>query len=253
MYLEYRLRGERLSLYLDFCPCNGNSHFLAGAFLFLGGNMDFLPTIADGIPELGIFEKDGKAWTTSRDLARCFNKRHSDVIRAIRKTGWHYLSADYIKCEIALSKYKDVSGKKNDKYIMTWKGFSMVAMGFTGKGAMEVKKRFVSAFDLIGKLIDTKFISKDGYKEMTSAIKHNIGNHWTNYSKEADMVNSILLGMTSKQFKELYGLKDSETPRDHAVQDKLNDLDRAQRLNAQLILGGLDYTQREEIIRRNYK
>lgn len=214
--------------------------------------MDYLPTIADGIPELGIIEKDGKAWTSTRDLARVFEKRHDHVIRDIREKILPNVDSDFNAPNFGGVKYKDSKGEKRPMYLLTWKAFTLVVMGYTGKRAMDFKTKFIDAFDSMKTLIETRFISREGYNEMSRAVKKYVEGSYK-YSEEANLVNKIVLGMTSSQFKELYGLKKNESPRDHAVKEKLNKLDSAQRLNAQLITAKIPRTQRQLIIETNYK
>ena len=207
-------------------------------------------TIRDGIAELGLFEKNKDVWVSSRYIASIFDKPHYDLLKSIRSTiddlgerGEGYFS---------LSSYKTQQGKKQPEYLLNRKGFSLVVMGFTGKKAMDFKVAYIEAFEAMVNLLETRFISKQGYKEMSSAIAQYMGRDRMCFSREADMINKIVLGMTSSQFKELNGLKENESPRDSVVADKLNKLDRAQRLNAQLITAGLDDRQRETIIRSNF-
>ena len=70
----------------------------------------------------------------SRLIAEIFEKRHSDVIRAIENLE---CSQDFTERNFALSDYKDDSGKYNKEYIITKDGFIMLAMGFTGEKAFK--------------------------------------------------------------------------------------------------------------------
>ena len=101
-------------------------------------------------------------------------------------------------------------------------------------------------------LIETRILSKEGYKEMCSAIAHNIGRSNHLFADEANMVNKAILGMTSKDFREVNGLKQCETPRDALIKDKLIQLDLAQRLNAKLIIAGIYLEERKRILKVNY-
>ena len=209
-------------------------------------------TIRDGIAELGLFEKNTDVWVSSIDIARIFEKEHRNVLATIRDT-----IAD-IDMEKGLlyfkqSSYKNNQGKKQPEYLLNRKGFSLIAMGFTGKRALSFKLAYIEAFEAMVNLIETRFISRQGYKEMSSAISRYIGSDRLCFSAEADMINKIVLKMTSSQFKELNGLKENESPRDSVVADCLNRLDRAQRLNAQLIVSGMSFDARKSIIEKNFK
>lgn len=214
--------------------------------------MELVATIKKGVPELGIFVDDMQARVSSRDIARIFNKEHFNVIRDIEDKILPYITRDFNDTNFELVKYKDAKGEKRPEYLLTFDGFTLLAMGYTGQKAMDFKVRYINAFRAMGTLITTRLLSKEGYREMVGAIKLNIGNNTETYAKEADMINQIILGMKSKTFKELNGIKENESPRDSAVINKLNELDRAQRLNSQLIIAKLSFEQRKQIIENNF-
>jgi Rha family phage regulatory protein len=113
---------------------------------------DERPTIRDGFTDLGIFEKSEDAWTTSRDLARVFEKPHDAVLKVITKT-ISECDRDFGRVNFYESSYKNQQNKKQPQYLMTRKGFSLVAMGFTGKKAMEFKVAYIEAFENMAELI----------------------------------------------------------------------------------------------------
>ena len=210
------------------------------------------PTIKDGFTDLGIFEKSENAWTTSRDLARVFEKRHDNVIRDIERV-LSDTDADWAALNFEESYYKNQQNKKQPQYRMTRKGFSLVAMGFTGKKAMDFKVAYIEAFENMAELIFSRIHAKIGYREMTGAIaKHMDGGNYV-YAEEANRVNKAVLGMTSSEFHEVHGLKRGETPRDAIVKAKLEQLDEAQRLNANLIKAGVEAHERSRILEINCK
>lgn len=209
------------------------------------------PTIRDGIVELGIFEKSDDVWVNSLDVARVFDKRHDNVMRDIDKI-IEDADSEFTVLNFEVSKYKDSSGKQNKQYKLSRKGFSLLAMGFTGKKAMEFKVAYINAFENMAELIFTRQHSKQGYKIMSEAVMHNIGNYREAYADEANRVNHAVLGMRSSDFRQLHGLKNGETPRDAVVQEKLSQIDTAQRLNASLIIAGIHGDERSRILKANY-
>jgi Rha family phage regulatory protein len=210
------------------------------------------PTIRDGFTDLGIFEKGEDAWTTSRDLARVFDKPHNDVLKVITKT-IEECDQEFGQGNFSQSSYKNSQGKKQPQYMMTRKGFSLVAMGFTGKKAMDFKVAYIQAFENMADLIYSRIHSKQGYKMMSSAVSEFLGTDRVFFAEEANRVNRAVLGMTSSDFREVHGLKAGETPRDAVVKAKLDQLDEAQRLNASLIRAGVDGLERTRILERNFR
>ena len=94
--------------------------------------------------------KDGVPVTDSLTVAKHFNKRHDNVIANIEKLikDINILSkgmpSDQSLLKIKDStfikgEYIDSTGKTNPLYYMTEDGFHLLAMGFTGKRALEYK------------------------------------------------------------------------------------------------------------------
>jgi Rha family phage regulatory protein len=227
-------------------------------------------TIKSGVPEWGIFEKNGDAWVSSRTLATTFEKRHDHVLRDIEDVFKHSKSTEpnfgvsestvpknelseitdnFICRNFALSEYKDKSGKKNKEYIMNRKGFALIAMGFTGEKALEFKKQYIESFEMMFSLIQTRILSKSGYGKMTDAIK----DVYTDadpfrYAKEIDMINKAILGMTAKQFREVNQVDDTGNTRDNIVAEVLERLNDAQIFNANLIRAGRTFEERKTMV-----
>lgn len=72
------------------------------------------------------------------------------------------------------------------------------------------------------------------------------------YSNESNMINRALIGMTSKQLKELLEYKDKST-RDH-FNSKINKtIDNIQIMDMALVIAGMDYNTRKEIVENHCK
>jgi Rha family phage regulatory protein len=103
-----------------------------------GGN---LPQISD---EELVFSRDGKVFADSRQVAARFEKRHGDVLRAIDAL---ITEAPGIRRNFASIEYEDSKGRKQPAIEMDRKGFSLLAMRFTGRLALAWQIRYVEAFD----------------------------------------------------------------------------------------------------------
>ena len=86
----------------------------------------------------------GKIVTSSQAVAYYFEKQHRNVLRAIRGM----LKNEYTKEMFYEYLYTD---KQNDQtypaFLLTRDGFTLLAMGFTGKKALEWKIRYIQAFN----------------------------------------------------------------------------------------------------------
>lgn len=98
---------------------------------------------------------DGKAVTTSRKVAEVFEKQHKHVLEAIRNLE---IPETYRKPNFRLTVYEqpNPSGGKpiqQPVYLITRDGFTLLAMGFTGKRAMEFKIAYIEAFNEMEKAL----------------------------------------------------------------------------------------------------
>ncbi|MCK8826365.1 Rha family transcriptional regulator [Natroniella acetigena] len=213
-------------------------------------------TVKDGVTEFGVTTLDGEqAVVSSRDVADVFDKRHSDVLRGIDNT-LEDLEEEFTERNFALSRYKDKSGKKNREYLMTRDGFTLITMGFTGKKAMKFKVAYIKQFNRMEELIKNRHFTRLEYKPMTDAIKEyrqaqGKTPKWYHFSNEANMINRIVLGDTSKKYCEKHDVPQDEL-RDHLPEWQLEALMHLQRLNTDLLHAGLEYDDRKEIIQQRF-
>jgi Rha family phage regulatory protein len=107
--------------------------------------------------ELVLLAKNKTAKTTSVIVAQKFGKRHDNVLRDIAKLE---CSAEFRLLNFEESSYINEQGKEQPMFEMTWKGFSMLAMGFTGAKAVAWKEKFLDAFEAMGEEITRLSIQK---------------------------------------------------------------------------------------------
>jgi Rha family phage regulatory protein len=97
--------------------------------------------------------QDGQAVTTSLDVARYFRKRHKNVLQAIQKLipqlPDHHLSGLNFQ-PLATNRQDHINSGSTavtECYLLTRDGFVMLAMGFTGKQALQFKVAYIDAFN----------------------------------------------------------------------------------------------------------
>ncbi|EAJ5682032.1 phage regulatory protein [Campylobacter lari] len=119
-----------------------------------------------------IFEnKDEQIFCTSLDIAKVFGKRHDDVLKSIRNilnelreigasNELRNFAETYRNTEIR--GFGKVKGKtrKDRCYNLTRDAFTLLAMGFTGKKALQFKIAFINAFNQMEQIIKNKEIEK---------------------------------------------------------------------------------------------
>ncbi|ACM64883.1 Rha family transcriptional regulator [Campylobacter lari] len=119
-----------------------------------------------------IFEnKDEQIFCTSLDIAKVFGKRHDNVLADIklilnelREIG---ASNEFLNFEevVRISKTTNpkngkLVNRKMPMYNLTRDAFTLLAMGFTGKKALQFKIAFINAFNQMEQIIKNKEIEK---------------------------------------------------------------------------------------------
>ena len=91
-------------------------------------------------PEFSLYEKCGKPFCSSRQMAETFGRDHNHILRDIRNAmeTVSNFAAQFWTANFIESQYKD-RGKFYPEYLLTKDGFSYLAMGFTGKKAAAFK------------------------------------------------------------------------------------------------------------------
>jgi len=100
--------------------------------------------ISNDITTPNVIMRNSHAVTTSRNVAQVFNKDHSKVMRAIRNFD---VPAEFNAANFGLVSYRDTGGRKQAMYELTRDGFTLLAMGFTGKAAVTFKIAYIEAFN----------------------------------------------------------------------------------------------------------
>ena len=94
--------------------------------------------------EIILSEKNGQVLASSRDVAEKFGKQNKHVNEAIKKL---MVENSTVKTMFEESTYVSSRGREEIEYLMNRDGFSLLAMGFTGKKALEWKLKYIDAFN----------------------------------------------------------------------------------------------------------
>lgn len=87
---------------------------------------------------------NGQAAASSRDIAEHFGKRHDHVLRDIEALGKDLPNFGEMFFDTEIP---DSYGRPQRAYLMNRDGFTLLAMGFTGKEALEWKIKYINAFN----------------------------------------------------------------------------------------------------------
>lgn len=91
--------------------------------------------------------QNGEPVVSSRQIAESFGKEHKHVLDAVKNLVAENSAA---KSMFHLSSFEN-RGKKYPMYLMNRDGFSLLAMGFTGKEAVQWKLKYIAAFNAMEK------------------------------------------------------------------------------------------------------
>ncbi len=89
---------------------------------------------------------DGHPRVSSLSISEHFEKRHAHVVESVRKIAFE-CAQEFSEPNFWLAEYADEQGKMRPFYLLSRDGFTLVAMGFTGKKALAWKIRYIEAFN----------------------------------------------------------------------------------------------------------
>lgn len=109
--------------------------------------------------------------TNSKLVAEVFGKNHKDVMKAIRNLTEGSAQNCAVLEMFSESTYKNEQNKEQPMFIMNQDGFTLLAMGFNGKKAMEFKLKYIEAFNKMKKEIEvTKPSVPQNYLEALKSL-----------------------------------------------------------------------------------
>ena len=88
--------------------------------------------------------QNGEPVVSSRQIAENFEKNHRDVLRAVDNLKEDVRNFAQMFFETTAP---DSYGREQRAYLMNRDGFTLLAMGFTGKAALEWKLKYIAAFN----------------------------------------------------------------------------------------------------------
>lgn len=94
----------------------------------------------------------GKMMVSSKQVADHFGKVHRNVLIDIRKLAAD-AGSDFGEHNFLPSSYISAQNKELPCYMMTRDGFSLLAMGFTGKPALAWKVKYIQAFNRMEQML----------------------------------------------------------------------------------------------------
>lgn len=207
-------------------------------------------------PEYRLYERNGQAFCSSRQVAEEFERQHGHILRLIEEItdSTSGVSEEFITLNFEAGKYKDASGKWNKEYLMTKDGFSLAVMEMKGAKARRFKEAYIRRFNEMQAFIKSLTAAKLEHPAFTEAIMnaHDEPKHY-HFSNEADMINRIVLGMSAKKFRELHGIAKGVSIRPYLSAEQIKAIETLQRVDIGLIVAIPDYEQRKQTLTQYYE
>ena len=197
--------------------------------------------------DYGVFaDRHDTALADSLYVARIFGKRHDNVIRDIERLD---CSEEFRLLNFEESTYKNEQGKKQPCYYMTRDGFTFLVMGYRGKKAAQFKEAYIRRFNQMEQCIRTLIAVRDDFHLITEQIKlvHENPKPY-HFSNECDMLNKLVTGMGTKQFRKSHNLQKGESIRPHLTPEQLALMEKLQKLDYGLLVAVPDYNQRKQLL-----
>lgn len=135
-----------------------------------------------------------EAFTTSLVIAEKFGKRHKNVLQAIESMP----KDDFNRLNFQPVDYVDQKGERRLMYRITRDGFTLLAMGFTGKDAYQWKVKFIDAFN-----------------KMERQLRSMMRKGWLEHRAEAALEYRVM----SRSLQETRSLEGKETKTHHYINE----------------------------------
>ncbi len=107
---------------------------------------------------INITNRNGNLVVSSREVAAHFEKQNQHVMQAIRDLETSVKNSTNLFIE---SIYSDSYGREQREYLLTRDGFTLLAMGFTGRKALDWKLKYIEAFNKMEAHIKQQTIPDD--------------------------------------------------------------------------------------------
>lgn len=206
-------------------------------------------------PEYRLYEKNGHAYCSSRQIAEEFGRRHDHILRLLDEitAPTSGVSEEFRLGNFSESSYRDASGKSNREYLMTKDGFVLAVMEIKGQKARKFKEAYIKRFNDMESFIKSLNAAKLDHPAFTEAIMgaHEEPKHY-HFSNESDMINRIVLGMSAKQFREVHSLEKVSSIRPYLSSQQIKAIEALQRLDIGLIYAVPEYEERKQKLIQYY-
>lgn len=200
---------------------------------------------------------------TSREIAELTGKNHAHVLRDMRAM----LSQLYSIADDPKLDYLDIQGVTVERDAQTLRTSAIhldknhtltLLTGYDAKARMAVIKRWqvlenqrvIDEHDR--KVAHTRFMTAHGYRQICALVDQQHPGDQVGAERakkaEAELLNIVLVGMPSYEFRIWFDVPKPGAIRDHMAHEQLMALDEIQFLNHALLASGIEITERARIL-----
>lgn len=108
-----------------------------------------------------VFKQNNRAVTSSRNVAKDFNKGHREVLRSIDNLISNRVVQNSTDLFYETTYTHEQNKQRYRQYLMTKDGFTLLVMGFTGKQATDFKLAYINAFNQMEKELQQPRVLSD--------------------------------------------------------------------------------------------
>ncbi|EPL9572152.1 Rha family transcriptional regulator [Providencia rettgeri] len=205
-----------------------------------------------------IKKANGQPVVTTDIIASEFGRQHKNVLQDVRSL----IDSGHLgELDFKPSSYITKQKKELPCYELTERGFLIVMPFIGGEKARDGQVRLVDSFIQFrekaareAKVQIERNIARMEYKPMTDAVKESKiqeGKEPAHYhfSNEADLINRIVLGVSSAKFRKDNDIGKTEPIRDYLSHQQIHAITELQRANTVFISMSWDFEQRKELLK----
>ncbi|MGE6894975.1 Rha family transcriptional regulator [Priestia flexa] len=218
-----------------------------------------------------VFIDNQEVYTDHLTMAEMFGKEprnvNADIIKTIDKlknpTFIEQAKENGIDLDVLRFQqinYTDVRNRTQQKYLLNFDAFMLVAMAYTTRNAMLVKIKFINEFRSMQKqltdLLVTRAKGKAKRLEVTNAVRDCIPespNKKFKYKHFTDLGYKLMLDKNAKELRSERGLDKKANVRDSLTIEELEGIENIENEISVLIGLGMEYKTIKEMLINKYK
>ena len=138
-----------------------------------------------------VFKNNDQVVTSSRNVARDFDKEHRAVLYAIDALMKEGVAQNHASLFYETTYIHEQNKQEYREYLINKDGFILLVMGFTGKKAMEFKLKYIDAFNQMEKQLSQPKSIEDLIIMQAESVKE-VKERLTTVEKKQDNITEVL-------------------------------------------------------------